>query len=89
MGDPFLHLLILLAIGIIAGLAYDRLAGPGWLERRVAGPRSNVTCALVGVAGSFIGFHLAVLMPMAGPYVGYFVAAMGAFLVLFLWRPIR
>ena len=56
----WVSLLIVLLIGIVAGLIFDRLAGPGWLTRQVAGSRrSIVTSSLVGIAGSFIGFHVA------------------------------
>ena len=55
--------LILLIIGIAAGLLFDRFAGPGWLSRQIAGSnRTLVTSALVGVAGSFVFYHLALLI---------------------------
>src|SRR5258708_39983025 len=70
---PWVNLLIVLVIGIVAGLIYDRLAGPGWLTRQVAGSRrSIVTSSLVGIAGSFIGFHVAGLLRLTiGGYGGY------------------
>ena len=41
--------LILLIIGIAAGILFDRFAGPGWLTRQIAGSnRMIVTSALVG-----------------------------------------
>jgi uncharacterized membrane protein YeaQ/YmgE (transglycosylase-associated protein family) len=89
MRDPFLNFLLLLVIGIVAGLIFDRLAGPGWLARQFTGPRGYVTSALVGIAGSFVGFHVAVLLAVAGIYTGYVAAAIGALLILFLWRAIR
>lgn len=90
MRDPFVNFLLLLVIGIVAGVIFDRVAGPGWLARQfTTGPRSMVTSALVGVAGSFIGFHIAVLLALAGVYAGYVAAAVGALIVLFLWRAIR
>ena len=89
MRDPFLTFLLLLVIGIVAGVIFDRVAGPGWLARQFTGPRSLITSALVGVAGSFIGFHLAALLSLGGVYAGYVAAAVGAMIVLFLWRAIR
>jgi len=91
MLDPLLAFLIVLIIGIVAGLIYDRFAGPNWLTRQIAGPRGVLTSALVGVAGAFIGFHLVTLTRLAGahgllPFLG---AAIGAALVLWLWRMIR
>jgi hypothetical protein len=41
------------------------------------------------VAGSFIGFHLAALISLGGVYAGYLAAAVGAAIILFLWRAIR
>ncbi len=44
---------LVLAIGIIAGILFDRLAGPSWLARQFSGStRGIITSALVaGVAG--------------------------------------
>ena len=86
--DPTVTFLIVLAIGIVAGLVFDRFAGPGWLTRQIAGRRGMITSALVGIAGSFVGYHLAVLASVTGAatLIG---AAIGAFLVLWLWRAMR
>ena len=37
MMTPAAIFLILLVIGIAAGLLFDRFAGPGWLSRQIAG----------------------------------------------------
>jgi hypothetical protein len=48
MLGPGAVLLVLLIIGIAAGLLFDRFAGPGWLSRQVAGAnRTLLTSALV------------------------------------------
>ena len=53
-------LIIVTVIGIVAGLAFNRY-GQGWWSRHVgSGTRSDITSALVGIAGSFIGFHIGV-----------------------------
>ena len=58
--DPAITFLLVLAIGIIAGLLFDRLAGPSWLARQFSGStRGIITSALVGVAGAFVGYHAA------------------------------
>jgi uncharacterized membrane protein YeaQ/YmgE (transglycosylase-associated protein family) len=89
MRDPALTFLLILVIGAVAGLIFDRLAGPGWLARQVTGPRGYLTSALVGIAGAFIGFHLAVLLRVAGDLTSFIAAALGAVLILFVWRAIR
>lgn len=88
--DPALTFVILIAIGIVAGVIFDRIAGPGWLARQFTGPRGFVTSALIGVAGSFMGFHLALLLALGGGAITlYIAAALGAFATLFVWRTVR
>lgn len=89
--DPVVTFLIILAIGIVAGLIFDRMAGPGWLSRQMSGKnRIMLTSALVGIAGSFIGFHLFTLAGIAlGGYGAFIGAIVGALLVLWVWRAIR
>jgi len=89
MIDPALTFLLVLVIGIVAGILFDRFAGPGWLARQFTGPRGYVTSALVGIAGSFIGFHVAGLLRLAGDLSTFIAAAIGAAVVLFIWRAIR
>jgi uncharacterized membrane protein YeaQ/YmgE (transglycosylase-associated protein family) len=90
VSDPALSFIIVIAIGIIAGVVFDRIAGPGWLARQFTGPRGLVTTALIGVAGAFVGFHLALLLGMGGgALVLYIAAALGAAAILFVWRAIR
>jgi uncharacterized membrane protein YeaQ/YmgE (transglycosylase-associated protein family) len=89
MLSPGAVFLLLLIIGIAAGLLFDRVAGAGWLSRQIAGPnRLLVTCALVGIAGSFVGYHLALLIGIAG-YGALLVAVIGALAVLWGWRTVR
>jgi len=88
--DPLVTFVLLLLIGVAAGIIYDRFAGPGWLSRKIAGAtRSVVTSALVGTAGSFVGFHLAGLIGLRGALAGYIAAAIGAAAVLFGWRMVK
>jgi uncharacterized membrane protein YeaQ/YmgE (transglycosylase-associated protein family) len=91
MMDPFVSFLIVMAIGIAAGLIFDRAAGPGWLTRQFAGSRRGiVTSSLVGIAGSFIGFHLTALFGLASGRIALYIgAAIGAAVVLWLWRILR
>lgn len=89
--DPFAAFILVIAIGIAAGFLFDRFAGPSWHARQFAGQRGLVTTSLVGIAGAFIGYHLALLGRMVGfdglaVFIG---AAAGAGIILFLWRMIR
>ena len=86
--DPVVTFLLVLAIGIVAGILFDRLAGPSWLARQFSGStRGIITSALVGVAGAFIGYHIAVLLAVGGGLLtSVIAAAAGAAVVLFAWR---
>jgi len=86
--DPLVTFVLVLAIGVIAGLLFDRLAGPSWLARQFSGStRGIITSALVGVAGAFVGYHVAMLLGLGGGVLTSVVAAaVGAAVVLFGWR---
>jgi len=78
------NLIIILIIGIVVGLVFTRL---GWLARLGATRSSDITSALVGIAGAFIGFHLGVILGLLpSPAMLYLAAVIGAFVVLWLWR---
>src|SRR5712671_5355929 len=86
--DPVVTFLLVLVIGIAAGILFDRVAGPSWLARQFSGStRGIITSALVGVAGAFVGYHIAVLLALGGGLVTSIIAAAtGAAVVLFAWR---
>lgn len=87
--DPLVSFIIVLLIGIAAGLLFDRMVGSSWLARQVSGSqRRMVTSALVGIAGAFIGYHVfALLGILLSGSLGLFIGAiLGAALVLWLWR---
>ena len=47
----------------------------------------DITSAPVGVAGAFVGYHIAVLLALSGGLVtSVIAAAAGAAVVLFVWR---
>lgn len=86
---PAVTFLIVVLIGIAAGLIFDRFAGPGWLTRQIAGStRSIITSALVGIAGAFIGFNIAALLGLLG-IAALIGAVVGAAVVLWAWRTVR
>jgi uncharacterized membrane protein YeaQ/YmgE (transglycosylase-associated protein family) len=89
--DPVLTFFLVLIIGIAAGILFDRLAGPSWLARQFSGStRGIVTSALVGVAGAFVGYHIAVLLALGGGLVTLIIAAAaGAAVALLAWRMVK
>lgn len=89
--NPVVTFLVVLVIGILAGVLFDRLAGPSWLARQFAGStRGIITSALVGVAGAFVGYQIAMLLALGGGLVTSVIAAVvGAAVVLFAWRMAR
>jgi uncharacterized membrane protein YeaQ/YmgE (transglycosylase-associated protein family) len=86
--DPATGFLVVLVIGVAAGILFDRLAGPSWLARQFSGSsRGIITSTLVGIAGAFIGYQIAVLLALGGGMVtSAIAAAVGAAVVLFAWR---
>ena len=88
--DPLVTFLLVLAVGIVAGILFDRLAGPSWLARQFSGSRRGVvTSALVGTAGAFVGYHVAGLVLAGDLLISLIGAAIGAAAVLFAWRSAR
>jgi uncharacterized membrane protein YeaQ/YmgE (transglycosylase-associated protein family) len=84
--NAVVNLLIILVIGIIAGIVFNRYA-QNWLSRQFTTRQSDITASLVGIAGAFIGFHLGVILGLLpSPLMLYITAIVGAFLVLWLWR---
>jgi hypothetical protein len=82
---PLATLLLLIVIGIGVAFALDRLTGRRvWFAER----RQLVTASLVGIAGSFIGYHLfAILGIIIAGSLGLFIGAIiFAAIVLWLWR---
>jgi uncharacterized membrane protein YeaQ/YmgE (transglycosylase-associated protein family) len=87
--SPAAIFVLLLVIGIVVGLVFDRMAGPGWVKRQVSGARPiMVTSALVGIAGSFVGYDLAGLLSLSG-YAALAVAIVAAVVVLYGWRMVK
>jgi uncharacterized membrane protein YeaQ/YmgE (transglycosylase-associated protein family) len=80
------NLLIIILIGIVVGIVFNRYAR-SWLASLGTTTRSDITGALVGIAGSFIGFHIGVILGLLpSPLMLYVMAVVGAFVVLWLWR---
>ena len=85
---PLLTLIVILAIGVVVGLIFNRY-GRSWLGRQVADATGagDITYSLVGVAGAFIGFHLAIVLGLLPtPLMLYLAAVAGAAVTIWLWR---
>ncbi len=89
VADPALMLLLILLIGIAVGLLMYRYAGSRWLMQFTSTRRGYLTSALVGVAGSFTGYHLATIAGAGGTGIALIAAAMGAALLVWAWRTIK
>jgi uncharacterized membrane protein YeaQ/YmgE (transglycosylase-associated protein family) len=88
--DPTTTFFVVLLIGAVIGLVFDRFGGRGWFARQVSGGRNALlTSALVGVAGAFIGYHLVLMLRLGAGTPQLLGAAVGALVVLFLWRAVR
>jgi uncharacterized membrane protein YeaQ/YmgE (transglycosylase-associated protein family) len=88
--DPVLVFILVLIIGIAVGLLFPRFRPTGWLTRQVAGRRADLTSALVGIAGAFIGFHIVALASITAGILAMLIGAViGAILVVWGWRELR
>lgn len=79
--------ILLIVIGIIVGVLFNR-RGRSWLGRQVAEATGagDVTYALVGIAGSFMGYHVGVILQLLPTGLWYVTAIIGAILTIWLWR---
>jgi len=79
--------IILVVIGIVVGPIFNRY-GRTWMGRQVADVTGvgDVTYSLIGIAGSFMGFHVGVILGLLPSPMLYIVAIIGAALTLWLWR---
>jgi hypothetical protein len=79
--------LLLVVFGAAVGFALNRY-GRTWLGQQVAGATGagDITYALVGIAGSFMGFHIAGILGIGPLLLAYILAVAGAALTVYLWR---
>jgi uncharacterized membrane protein YeaQ/YmgE (transglycosylase-associated protein family) len=75
-------LVILVLIGVVASWLVSRY-GRGWFGARA----DNVTAALVGIAGAYIGFHVGAAIGLSSSSIADYLAALvGALITLWIWR---
>lgn len=82
LGNPGVGLLGMLIIGILAG----------WIAEKITSSNHGIfTNALVGIAGAFVGGKLAEVLqiPVFGFWRTLVAAAIGAVILLWIWRAIR
>ncbi len=79
--------IVLVIIGIVVGIVFNR-RGRSWIGRQVADATGagDVTYALVGIAGSFMGFHIGVILQLLPSMLLYVMAVLGAVVTIWLWR---
>jgi uncharacterized membrane protein YeaQ/YmgE (transglycosylase-associated protein family) len=89
--DPFVSILLVVVVGALCGLAVEKFLPRSWFATRMAGGQSTLTHILVGIAGSFIGFHLAMLTTASSvnALVPFIAAAVVSLLILWGWRNAR
>jgi uncharacterized membrane protein YeaQ/YmgE (transglycosylase-associated protein family) len=82
LGQPGVGFFTMLLIGLLAG----------WIAEKVtASNHGLLTNLLVGIAGAFVGGKLAEVLeiPVFGFYRTLVAAAVGAILLLWIWRALR
>ncbi len=79
--------LLLVVFGAAVGFAMNRY-GRTWIGRHVTGSTGagDITYALVGIAGSFMGFHIAGILGVGSLFLAYILAVAGAAATVWLWR---
>ncbi|MFA5898881.1 MAG: transglycosylase [Hyphomicrobium sp.] len=78
--------LLLVVFGAAVGFAMVRY-GNTWIGRQVANASgADITYALVGIAGSFMGFHIAGILGIMSMFLAYLLAVAGAALTVWLWQ---
>jgi uncharacterized membrane protein YeaQ/YmgE (transglycosylase-associated protein family) len=82
LGQPGVGFFTMLLIGLLAG----------WIAEKVtASDHGLLTNLLVGIAGAFVGGKLAEVLeiPVFGFFRTFVAAAVGAILLLWIWRLLR
>jgi hypothetical protein len=79
------NFLILVLIGAAVGYAMLHY-GSTWLGRQFATTSGEITYGLVGIAGSFMGYEVGIILGIGAPILLYIVAIIGAALTIYLWR---
>lgn len=89
--DPFVSIVLVVVIGALCGLTVEKFLPRSWFAARLAGVQGTLTHVLVGIAGAFIGFHIAMLTTAStvNVLVPFIAAAVISLLFLWGWRNAR
>lgn len=88
MLSPVVTFLLVLVIGFVIGLLMYRYAGSNWINQLTGTRRGQLTSGLVGVAGAFVGYHLAIILGVLGA-AALLTAAIGSAALVWIWRTAR
>jgi hypothetical protein len=79
------NFLILVIIGAAVGYAMLHY-GSTWLRQQFATTSGEITYGLVGIAGSFMGYEIGLILGLVAPILLYILAIIGAGGTIYLWR---
>lgn len=82
--SAFATFLALVVIGAGLGFALTRYRGGAYVPRTIHS--GDVTSALVGIAGSFMGYHIGLMLGLFNDFVLLLVAAGIAAITVIAWR---
>ena len=88
MLSPAVVFLLILVIGFAIGILIYGYAGSNWINQLTGTRRGQLTSGLVGVAGAFLGYHLAVIIGLLGA-VALLIAAVCSAALVWIWRTVR
>lgn len=88
MLSPAVVFLLILVIGFAIGILIYGYAGSNWINQLTGTRRGQLTSGLVGVAGAFLGYHLAVILGLLGA-VALLIAAVCSAALVWIWRTVR
>jgi uncharacterized membrane protein YeaQ/YmgE (transglycosylase-associated protein family) len=88
--NPWIIFLAVIVIGAVAGWVAEQYFPGAWLPKKVVGVRRVLfTSILVGIAGSFIGLHLAALLGFRELIVPLLGAVLGSAVIVWAWRTVN
>jgi hypothetical protein len=85
MMTPLATLVVTIAVGIAASVAFNWAARP-WFPMQI-GAVSDRTSSLIGIAGAFVGLHIGIVLGLTPwPLALYLAAFLGTFVTMWGWH---